>query len=454
MNPAAIRSVLLVGILEIIGLRAQAGLWNSAYYAGWMQSYLPAQEVDFTAMTHVIHFAVVPKADGSLDSDVNVVTLANSTDVVTRAHAAGVKVLISVGGEGSANGFQGAASTANRARFVTNIVNFVSSRKYDGVDLDWEPLNGSDAGLFTNLVNDLRAALNAITPRPLLTAAVASQPALLSSLQSKFDQINLMTYSLSGPYPGWVTWFNSPIYDGGYKFPSTGQLVPSTDGMVSNFLANGVAASKLGMGISFYGYVWNGGAGTSTGGAALPRQSWTTAPTATEVAYSTIMSSYYQAQLYFWDTNAQSAYLSADQSGSANDNFISYDDEAACRAKVAYADHRGLGGFIIWELGGGYRANQPAGQRDLLLQSVKESRAKLFRITGLGLHGADTVVAFSTVAGLDYTIERTDTLAMPSWSPVTSLTANTPNTQTTDDGAVGQSTRFCRVREIHGGTSP
>ena len=454
MKPAAIRSALLVGILEIIGLRAQAGLWNSTYYAGWMQSYLPAQEVDFTAMTHVIHFAVVPKADGSLDSDVNVVTLANSTDLITRAHVVGVKVLISVGGEGSAAGFQGAASTANRARFVTNIVNFVSSRKYDGLDLDWEPLKASDAGLFANLVNDLRAALNVITPRPLLTAAVASQPALLSSLQSKFDQINLMTYSLSGPYPGWVTWFNSPIYDGGYKFPSTGQLVPSTDGMVSNFLANGVAVSKLGIGISFYGYVWSGGAGTSTGGAALPRQSWTAAPTATEVAYSAIMSNHYQAPFYFWDTNAQSAYLSIDQSGSANDKFISYDDETTCRAKVAYADRKGLGGFIIWELGGGYRANLPAGQRDLLLQSVKEYRAKLFRITGVGLSGVDAAVTFSSVAGLDYTIERTYTLAMPSWSPVTSLTANTPNTQAIDDGAMSQLTRFYRVREIHSGTSP
>jgi chitinase len=151
--------------------------------------------------------------------------------------------------------------------------------------------------------------------------------------------------------------------------------VPSVDGVVSNFLANGVAANKLGIGISFYGCVWSGGAGTSTGGAALPRQSWTTAPTVTEAAYSAIMSNYFQPQLYFWDTNAQSAYLSLDQPGSANDKFISYDDETACRAKVAYANRRRLGGLIIWELGGGYRADQPAGQRDRLLQSVKQALA-------------------------------------------------------------------------------
>ena len=102
-------------------------------------------------------------------------------------------------------------------------------------------------------------------------------------LQSRFDQINLMTYDLAGTWPGWVTWFNAPIYDGGYRFPSTGGLVPSTDGMVNSFIAAGVASGKLGIGIAFYGDLWAGGTGTSTGGAALPRQSWTTAPTNTAI---------------------------------------------------------------------------------------------------------------------------------------------------------------------------
>ena len=368
-----LQRVVQIALLSLVAGEVDAGLWTSAYYAGWMQSYLPAQQVDFTAMTHVIHFAVVPRIDGRLDSDVNGVTLANSTDIVTRAHAAGVKVLISVGGENSAAGFRGATRAANRSRFITNLVNFVTARGYDGVDLDWEPLDAPDAGSYSNLVNELRVALNAITPRPLLTAAVGSEPSLFASLQRQFDQINLMTYSFSGAYPGWVTWFNAPLYDGGYRFASSGELVPSADGVVSNFLAHGVAAGKLGIGICFYGCVWSGGKGTSTGGAALPRQAWTTPPTVTTAAYSAIMSNYYQPQLYFWDTNAQSAYLSIDRPGSTNDNFISYDDASACRAKVAYAKQKGLGGLIIWELGGGYRADQPTGKRDLLLQSVKQA---------------------------------------------------------------------------------
>lgn len=60
--------------------RADGGLWSTAYYAGWVQQHLPAAEVDFGALTHVIHFAVVPNSDGSLDSGINLVTAAHSDE--------------------------------------------------------------------------------------------------------------------------------------------------------------------------------------------------------------------------------------------------------------------------------------------------------------------------------------------------------------------------------------
>src|SRR6266849_2502199 len=250
-----------------------ADIWATAYYAGWTQGYMTASNVDFSALSHVIHFSLVPNTDGTVDSAMNVVTPPNSTDLVPKVHAAGKKVLISVGGAGSQTRFQGATSSAHLGTFITNIVNFMSTYGYDGVDLDWEPLDASDTQQYTNLVNGLRAKLDAFPQRHLLTAAVASLPALFASLQNQFDQINLMTYDLSGPWSGWVTWFNTPLFDGSYRFASTGALVPSVDGMVTNFMAAGIAAGKLGIGIDFYGKVWAGGAGTSTGGAALPRQS-------------------------------------------------------------------------------------------------------------------------------------------------------------------------------------
>jgi chitinase len=438
-------ALLAMGILA--AAETSAGLWCTAYYAAWMQGTMPASQVDYSAITHVIHFAVVPKSDGTLDSETNGVTPANSSDVVTRAHAAGTKVLISVGGAGSAGGFRGATAPANLTAFINQIVAFARNRGYDGIDLDWEPLEAGDATPFTNLVNGLRTALDAQSPGSLLTAAAATQPALFAALQNQFNQINLMTYDLAGPWPGWVTWFNSPVYDGGYRFPSTGSLVPSADTLIDRFVTAGVLPRKLASGIDFYGRVWSGGEGTSTGGASLPRQTWTTAPGMTYETHAAIMTKYHQAQRYSWDEAAQAAYLSINETGAANDKFITYDDERTCRVKAWHAAGRGLGGVMIWELGGGYRASQPAGQRDPLLQAVKQAVRGMFRITRLQSSGTDVTIEFSSTVGQSYTVEGTSDLGTGTWQTIASLTATEPVSLVTDPGAASQPRRFYRVRE-------
>jgi chitinase len=351
---------------------AWADIWCAAYYPGYEQSSMPASVVDFSAVTHVIHFSVWPVSDGSLNTSANSLTSANSSDLITRAHAAGKKALFSVSGSTS-GGFGGATTNANRGTFISNLCNFMSSRGYDGIDIDWEPLNTSDALQYTNFIKELRTALNGYSPYRMLTVAVATKSSWFAMLQGQIDQINLMTYDLSGPWGGWVTWFNAPVYNGGYRFPSTGGLVPSADGMVGDFISAGVAPAKLGIGIAFYGRKWSGGTGTPTGGVTAPRQTWTTVPSMDYASYATIMSAYYQTNLYHWDTAAQAAWLGIDNTGSTNDLFISYDDELSCQSKVVYARNRGIGGVMIWELGEAYRSSQPAGQRDPLLQAVKRA---------------------------------------------------------------------------------
>jgi len=435
------------GLLMLATL-AHADLRVTAYYPGYRQSYLTPSNIDFSAVTHIIHFSVMPNADGTLNTGANGLTPSYSTNLVARAHAAGRKALVCVGGAGSQAGFEGATTPANLATFISNLTNFVATYHYDGVDLDWEPLDASDSAQFTSLVNALQLALNGFNPRSLLTVATASQPGLFANLQSLFDQINLMTYDLAGAWPGWVTWFNSPIYDGGYRFPSTGGLIPSADGIVNDFIAAGVAPAKLAVGIAFYGVVWAGGAGTSTGGAALPRQTWTTAPTITAVAYFDLMATYYQSNLYHWDSSAQAAFLSLDNSGSSNDKFISYDDEHTCQAKVSYARNQGLGGVMIWEIGQGYRPTQPSGQRDPLLQAVKQAVFATPEFTAILRTNRDIRLDFISLPLGLYRIERTTNLTSGSWG---TLTNNVPGTggvlQITDPGAAdARPTQFYRVR--------
>src|SRR5436190_533150 len=105
------RLVLCAAFLLLTLEAAHPDLWVTGYYPGWEQGALPASTVDFNAVTHLIHFAVVPNANGTLNSTANVVSPSNSDSIVTNAHNAGRKVLISVGGASSQAGFQGATSS-------------------------------------------------------------------------------------------------------------------------------------------------------------------------------------------------------------------------------------------------------------------------------------------------------------------------------------------------------
>jgi len=414
---------------------------------------MPASNIDFSTITQVIHFSVIPAANGTLDSTDGSISPTGSAAVVAAAHSAGRQALICVGGSDSEPLFQDATTAANLLAFVGNLTNFMASRGYDGVDIDWEPLPSTDAPQFTNLVNRLRSALNGFPAHKLLTVAAGAYPPygdsptadyeMFASLQGQIDQINIMTYDLAGPYPGWVTWFNSPIYDGGYRFPSTGGLLPSADGAVSNYLTNGVAAAKLGLGVAFYGCLWTGGSGTWPACITGPRQSWTNAPTLTDLAYSDIMAAYYQSNLYQWDTNAQAAYLGITNLIPTNNIFISYDDARTCAAKVSYVRNRALGGLMICELAQDHIGTQPGP----LVQALKQAVATP-GWTELRPSGPNMNLTFNSIALGSYGIQYKNNLT-DAWSTlvVTNVSGGGGKLTVTDIGAAtNQSRRFYRVQ--------
>src|ERR1041384_5282154 len=363
---------------ELLAQQSHSPRWVTAYYMGSSQGWydnglLPSGLIDYSAITHIIHFALLPNPDGSLDTN-DGMHQSNSAPLISKAHGAGAKVLISVGGAASNALFRQATDPAVIGTFINNLVGFMQSRGYDGIDIDWETVDPPDSLKLSLFLTSLRQRLDALTPRPLLTAAAGLGAATLwKPVAGLLDQINLMTYDFSNARPGWVTWHNSPLYSRGADFPGTGVELPSADTLAGSFISAGIPPEKLAIGIDFYGYNWSGGGGTTTGGVTKPRQSWTTPPSVqANVHFSTIMSGYFSPGLYRWDTAASAPYLSIDLPDSANDKFISYDDERSCQAKVDYVRNKGLGGVFIWELGGGVL---PPGYypRDPLLQAVKRA---------------------------------------------------------------------------------
>ena len=132
--------IILCSLMMLSGggavLFAQSSLWVTAYYAGWEQSYLPASAIDYTAMTHICHFALIPSVNGSVNESGNSVTYnANTIALIDSAHRHGVKVLITVGGWSTQTDFQETADST-KTTFIHNLMNIIRAHGYDDLDID------------------------------------------------------------------------------------------------------------------------------------------------------------------------------------------------------------------------------------------------------------------------------------------------------------------------------
>src|ERR1051325_6236594 len=160
------RMCFVVGaVLSVLFLLPGEGLaaskWVSGFYVGWMASSYPPSAIDFSSLSHVMMFSVLPQNNGTLDTTFFGAGSSVAVDVAQRAHAAGKKAVLAVGGAGYDSEFRSAASASTIDTFVQNLVNAVSQLGYDGVDLDWEPILSTDYANVQSLVNKLRAKLPA-----------------------------------------------------------------------------------------------------------------------------------------------------------------------------------------------------------------------------------------------------------------------------------------------------
>jgi len=349
------------------------------YYAGWEYWQMAPDEIDWTGINCVIHFAADPHGDGTLDLDRFKLFPERIEQMVRLARENEACVLLTVGGANTKRAFAEATVGATmRARFVENIVNAVVEYGYDGVDIDWEPLQDSDEAQFTALIRELRAELDARAPGAMLTVAVGYEwgtrqkkntTSIIASVIDDLDYLNLMAYALAGPWGGWVTWHNSALFNDGATFPGLAKELPTAEVVVEQYDAVGVPRDKMILGLAFFGRIWQGGAGTPTGGVTAPRQSWTMKPTMSgEYQYYKIVArSDFQGNDH-WDDVAKNPYLGIDNPGSAEDLFIPYENPQSIKEKVRYAAAQGLGGLMIWKL----RSDLLGDGRRPLIRALKE----------------------------------------------------------------------------------
>jgi len=196
---------MLASVLFLTATPAQpADIWVCGYYPGWAQGNMPPSAIDYTGLTHVIHFSMLPASAGRIRPEY--ITHSQSVAAVTAAHNAGKKILLCFGGASTRDSFFVATAPANLPTLVKNITDSVRSLNYDGVDIDWEPVTAADTSRFSALSRSLRSSLDTMTPPRMLTAAIGGDVRLYAPSAASYDQMNLMTYGMSNAWPGWVTW--------------------------------------------------------------------------------------------------------------------------------------------------------------------------------------------------------------------------------------------------------
>ncbi len=277
-----------------------------------------------------------------------------------------LKLLISVGGWTWSGRFSDAAlTTASRRRFTESALSVFIRRwpgLFDGIDIDWEfPVAGGMSGNverpadrenFTLLLEELRRQLDAQGARDkrhyeLTIAASARAPEIanveLARIEPLLDFINVMTYDYHSA-PG-MTNFNAPLYSP-LNDPTPGWNV---DASMMSFIKGGVPARKLLVGVPFYGHAYgqveNANAGLFQPGTQNPpgwKQGdgdWRT------LARTRLRDPHY---VRHWESTARVPWLY----DSTSRTWVSYDDPQSVAAKAAYVREHGLGGVVIWELGG------------------------------------------------------------------------------------------------------
>ena len=324
-------------------------------YVGGFRGLVNADSIEVEKLTH-INYAFVDIRDGKawLHNEHNDTTNFRRL-TAARSRNPALRILISIGGWSWSKHFSDAVLTdSSRTVFAASATAIVGEYGLDGVDVDWEypgmrgdnnTFRPEDKEHYTLMFKALRESLDSlgrITGKPyqVTTAVGASEEYILhtamDSAQRWLDYVNVMSYdfkeggdSLSGHHTNLL---GSPD-DRSHQ---------STDRAIRDFEAAGVPASKLVIGIAFYGHGWRMKTDDNHG---LYRPS--AGPFRVHGGYDYIKDSLVGQNGYrrYWDRKAKAPYLYQAE----GKIFISYDDERSVKEKCKYTKKEQLGGVMFWE---------------------------------------------------------------------------------------------------------
>jgi chitinase len=331
------------------------------YVGGYNGRPINVDQIDAKKLTH-INYAFVDCQDsmtvlGNIKTDTINFRLLNSLKKINPD----LKILISIGGWTWSKHFSDAVLTpTSRVLFAKTGTDIIRRYNLDGIDIDWEypgqrgdnnTFRPEDKQNFTLMFIEIRKELDKLSAETgkkyLLTAALNSSKNFIDHTEMGevgkiLDYANLMTYDMGGP--GGTVGHHTNLYGYGTKGAS------SADKGIQDFIALGVPAEKLVIGVAFYGKgvlastTVNNGLGEKRAPAPPPG---TPAPRIPAGGYTFLKDSIINKKGYirFWDKEAKAPYLF----NAENKHFITYDDEESVKLKSKYVKKNKLAGAFFWQ---------------------------------------------------------------------------------------------------------
>jgi len=257
-----------------------------------------------------------------------------------------LKVLLSVGGWTWSGGFGQAA--ANASAFANSCYNLIHDPRwngvFDGIDIDWEYPNACGLSCDTSGFSSFKTLMAALRSRfgsELVTAAVPAGYATINAADyggaaASVNWYNVMTYDFFGAWAAsGPTAPHSPLNN--YTGIPTANFY--SDYAIQLYKSKGISASKLQLGIGFYGRGWTGVTQSAPGGSA-----------------SGAASGAYEMGVNDYKVLVSSCPSNGTVAGTAyaycGNNWWSYDTPSTIGGKKSYKNSQGLGGWFFWELSG------------------------------------------------------------------------------------------------------
>ena len=226
---------------------------------------------------------------------------------------------------------------------------------FGGIDIDWEYPAAPDKHNFTLLLQEFRDQLDTLGNQQnrhlTLTACwgAGAGNEEVGALAGILDWFNLMTYLAHRPShspTNQVTDFGAPLYSSPSEPPANATW--TIDGVVTSFLAAGVPAAQLVIGINTYARTFAGVANVNHG---LYQPYTGPGPGSlgkTEILeYKDLMANYLPSYEYHWDDVTKCSFLYSP----AKQVWITFDSPDSIAARASHADQKGLAGLLLWELG-------------------------------------------------------------------------------------------------------